>query len=188
MSIRRGLLVALAAACTGGLVEATTLNAPAFDALVASAGEVFLGHVTDRTSRVIVRDGKRLVVTEVTYRVEEALKGTPGAVKVLTILGGQVGELRMEVPGMPAFFVGDRDVVFVRPGTPALVPIVALYHGRFRVVTGPAGAGSFIANHARQPIQTLAEYARPRRLMPGATAVPLPRFLDAIRELARGQR
>ena len=188
MSIRRGVAMALAAACAGGLVEATTINPPAFATLVASAGEVFLGQVTDRASRLVVREGKRLVVTDVTYRIEEALKGAPGTIKVLTILGGQAGELRMDVPGMPAFLVGDRDVVFVRPGTPTLAPIVALYHGRFRVVAGPGGAGAFVANHARQPIQTVAEYAHPRRLAAGDTAVTLPRFLEAIRATVARQR
>ena len=188
MSFGRAAAMWLAAACVGTVVEATTVSAPTFDALVARAGEVFLGQVTDRSSRFVVRGGKRLIVTDITYRVDEAVKGTPGAIKVLTVLGGAVGEVRMDVAGMPAFLVGDRDIVFVRPGTPALTPIVALYHGRFRVVTGPGGAGAFVANHARQPIQTVSEYARPRRLGPGDTAVALPQFLDAIRAIVAGRR
>jgi hypothetical protein len=188
MSIGRLLAFLVAGACAGAPVAATTISPPAFETLVATAGEIFLGQVTARSSRLDVRGGKRLVVTDITYRVDEALKGAPGAVKVLTMLGGQVGELRMEVPGLPAFLVGDRDVVFIRPGTPALVPIVALYHGRFRVVTGPAGAGDFVANHARQPIRTLAEYARPQRLTAGETAVTLPRFLAEIRAIAGARR
>jgi hypothetical protein len=178
----------LGLAIAGHGAEATTVSPPTFEALVAGAGEVFLGQVTRQTSRIVVREGKRLVVTDVEYRVDEALKGTPGGIKVLTILGGRVGELHMEVAGMPAFLVGDRDVVFVRPGTPIFSPIVALYHGRFRVVTGPGGAGAFVANHARQPIQRIAEYASPRRPVAGDTAVDLPQFLNAIRGIVAGRR
>lgn len=183
MRVRRVMMCLMGLALAGSGVAATTVSPPAFEALVAGAGEVFLGQVTRQSSRIMVREGKRLVVTDVEYRVEEALKGTPGAIKVLTILGGRVGELSMEVAGMPAFLVGDRDVVFVRPGTPRFSPIVAMYHGRFRVVTGPGGAGAFVANHARQPILTVADYASPRRLMAGDTAVDLPQFLGAIRTI-----
>ena len=179
--------VAAAALLAAAAPEASVVVPPTFDALVATAGDIFLGQVTARSSRIDMRGGHRLVVTDVTFRVDEAVKGEPGRLTTLTFLGGSVGELRVEVPGMPTFMVGDRDVLFVQRGRPSLMPIVGLFHGRFRVVTGPGGSGEFVANAARQPLSTAAGYAHPARLSATARPLALADFLRTIRSMTGGR-
>ena len=177
-----GLVAALA--CLQPILHAAVVTPPTFEALVDTAGDIFLGQVVSTASRFEQRGAKRLIVTDVTFRTEEVLKGRPEALKTLTFIGGHVGELRMHVPGSPTFMVGDRDVIFVQRGRPALMPIVGMFHGRFRVVTGPGGAGAFVANNSRQPIATAGEYARPSRALAAARPLALSDFLRTIRTMA----
>jgi hypothetical protein len=184
MRILRLSSMLLVLTLTAGSVAATVVNPPSFESLVAQAGEIFLGQVTEQSARWVNRGGKRLIVTDVTFRTSQILKGSPGTLRTLTFLGGAIGEERIEVPGMPSFMVGDRDVIFVRGGSPSLVPIVALYHGRFRVVTGPGGAGEFVANNARLPLVSTTTYYAPAQLRATDRPLRLADFLDAIRTLA----
>ena len=167
--------------------HASVVTPPSFERLVASAGDIFLGQVTARTSRFETRGAKRLIVTDVTFRTEEVLKGERAAFKTLTFLGGQVGEVRMDVPGIPTFMVGDRDVLFVQRGRATMMPIVGMFHGRFRVVTGPGGAGLFVANNSRQPINAVATYATPSRALAAVRPLPLSDFLQTVRTMAAGR-
>ena len=56
-----------------------------------------------------------------------------GAVTQLEFLGGTVGDLTMEVAGMPQFSSGQRSVLFVGNTVRAASPLVGFMHGRFRV-------------------------------------------------------
>ena len=116
--------------------KAAVVSPPSFDALVATAGDIFLGQVTGRASRVEIRGAKRLIVTDVTFRVDEVVKGEPRRLATLTFLGGSVGDVRMDAgPGMPTFMVGDRDVVFVRSGRPTLMPWRSASRSRMSTAT-----------------------------------------------------
>jgi hypothetical protein len=177
------LLLVLVTVMASTTAKAAVVSPPSFEALVATAGDIFLGQVTGRASRVEMRGAKRLIVTDVTFRVDKVVKGEPRRLATLTFLGGSIGEVRMDVPGMPTFMVGDRDVVFVNRGRPTLMPIVGLFHGRFHVVTGPGGSGEYVANAARQPLSTTADYAHPARLAANARPLALADFLRAIRDM-----
>jgi len=177
------LLLVLVTIIASTTAKAAVVSPPSFEALVAAAGDIFLGQVTGRISRVDIRGAKRLIVTDVTFRVDEVVKGEPRRLATLTFLGGSVGDVRMEVPGMPTFMVGDRDVVFVKRGRPTSMPIVGLFHGRFHVVTGPGGSGEYVANAARQPLSTAADYAHPARQAANARPLALADFLRAIRDM-----
>lgn len=187
MRISRLGWVVLAGALAAPRVNATVVQPPSFESLVADAGEIFLGQVTDRASRWIDRGGKRLIVTDVTFRTSEVLKGSPGGVRTLTFVGGTVGDARVEVPGMPSFMVGDRDVLFVRRGNATLIPLVAMFHGRFRVVGGRNGAGEYVANNAHQPLLSVTTYYAPARLTTSDSPLRLTDFLHTIRTLAGGR-
>jgi hypothetical protein len=181
------VVVLLAALSASQGLTASTVIAPTFERLVADATEIFVGQVTERASRWTMREGRRLIVTDVTFRTSTVVKGSPGGLTTLTFLGGFVGETSMEVAGMPQFMVGDRDVLFVRDRRATLSPIVAMFHGRFRVVTGRSGGGEFVANNARQPLLRVASYAAPERLRASETALELSAFLATVRSLVRGQ-
>lgn len=174
----------LALAVASGTVMASVVTPPPFETMVVQAGEIFVGQVTEQTARWIERGGKRLIVTDVTFRAEQILKGSPGALRTLTFLGGIIGDTRQEVAGMPSFMVGDRDVLFVRGGESSFLPLVGLFHGRFHIVTGRNGGGDFVANSARQPILSTASYASPARLQATDSPMRLNDFLDSIRRAA----
>ena len=174
----------VAVALTTGTLSASVVAPPPFESLVAQAGEIFVGQVTHQSVRVVDRGGKQLIVTDVTFRTEQVIKGAPAATKMLTFLGGMIGETRQEVAGMPTFMIGDRDVLFVRGGESSFVPLVGLFHGRFRVVTGRNGIGDFVANNARQPLQTATSYASPARLRVSDNPLRLEDFLNNVRQIA----
>ena len=144
MRIRRALAVVAAASLLGGVDRGDVGRQPAaFETLVATAATSSSARSPARSSRFV--DARRQAARRHRRHVPDrrgAQRRRARALKTLTFLGGQVGDVRMDVPGMPAFMVGDRDVLFVQRGAPALMPIVALFHGRFRVVTGPGGAGA----------------------------------------------
>jgi len=152
-----------------------------------AAGEIFVGQVTAQSARWVDRGGRRLIVTDVTFRAEQVLKGSPGVLRTLTFLGGRIGEMRQEVAGMPSFMIGDRDVLFVRADGASFLPLVGLFHGRFRIVTGRNGIGDFVANSARQPLLTTASYANPARLRATDNPLRLDEFVDSIRRVSGGR-
>ena len=177
----------LAVALTTGTVTASVVAPPPFESLVAQSGEIFVGQVLQQSARFLDRGGKRLIVTDVTFRTEQVLKGSPGAMRTLTFLGGIIGEERQEVVGMPAFMVGDRNVLFVRAGESSFLPLVGLFHGRFHIVTGRNGVGDFVANNARQPLLTTATYASPARMRIADNPLRLEDFLESVRRISGGR-
>src|SRR5262245_44746412 len=113
--------------------RATTVIPPTFEALVSSAGTIFVGEVTSVRAIWITTPGGRAIVTQVTFKVEEVWKGAAGAVTRLEFLGGTIDRTTMDVVGMPVFREGQRSVLFVSPETGAASPLVGFWHGRMRV-------------------------------------------------------
>ncbi len=76
-----------------------------------SSDAVVRGRVESRTSRYA--DGGSRIVTDVELSVAGAWKGNPGARVVVTVPGGEVGDVGMWVDGAPALAVGDEVVLFL---------------------------------------------------------------------------
>jgi hypothetical protein len=163
--------------------SASVVVPPTFDKLVADADAIVYAEVIERASRWERRGTKNVIITDVTLRVREVLKGQSDSIRVVRVLGGTVGNVTQQVVGAPLFIVGDRDVLFLKRG--AISPVVGLYHGRFRVVEGHNGVGEYIANFARQPIASVAGYARPERLRAGEKALALTDFMRIVRTAVR---
>jgi len=81
--------------------------------LVGRADLVFVAVVVRQQARW---DERRRIVTDVTLRVEECVKGSaaPGDELVLRRLGGVIGDLGMRVEGEPSFADGQRAVLFAQ--------------------------------------------------------------------------
>lgn len=60
--------------------------------------------------------GDRLIFSDVLLEVSETLKGTPASLVTVTVEGGQIGDLSLEVSDMPAIKRGDRGIYFLQPG------------------------------------------------------------------------
>ncbi|HCP91359.1 MAG TPA: hypothetical protein DIT76_04830, partial [Spartobacteria bacterium] len=73
------------------------------------------------------------IVTFVTFKVEDTLKGNAGATYSIRLLGGTVDGETMEVSDTPKFKVGDRDILFVENNGSQFVPLVGIMNGRFRI-------------------------------------------------------
>lgn len=127
--------IAILAACFVVLssLHATTVIPPSFDELVSRAEVIFQGSVTDVRSQWVGEGGQRHIVTYVTFKVDDAIKGSPGASYTMRMLGGTVEGQTMEVSDSPKFKIGDRDFLFVEHNGTQFIPLVGIMHGRFRV-------------------------------------------------------
>src|SRR5438270_11876759 len=127
---------------------ATTVIPPSFDDLVGRAEMIFQGTVTDVRSEWAGEGAQRHIMSYVTVKVEETIKGNPGASVTLQMLGGTVGAETMEVADAPKFKVGDHDILFVENNGTQFVPLVGIMHGRFRLTKdAQSGAEMVLANN-----------------------------------------
>jgi hypothetical protein len=156
MKSLRSLLLLLGAGLTLASVHATTVIPPTFDQLVTDAEFIFEGTVTDARSQWTGAGAERHIMTQVTFQIEDAIKGAPGKSYTIEMLGGTVGDETMEVSDAPRFKVGDRDILFVEHNGSQFVPLVGIMHGRFHVQTDAAGRdvvakdnGAFLADVAK---------------------------------------
>jgi hypothetical protein len=129
------LIVCLA--CTSALASATTVIPLTFDQLVAEADVIVESVVVDVRSRAVNTAGGQVIVTDVSFRPVRVLKGRPPRLLVMEFLGGTVGGLTMGVGDMPQFEVGNRDVIFARPGRREASSIAGFMQGRFPIVVDP---------------------------------------------------
>jgi len=113
--------------------RATTVVPPTFDELVGKAELIFQGSVTSVRSQWVGEGAQRHIASYVTFAVEDAVKGNPGASYTLQMLGGTVDGETMEVSESPKFVVGDRDILFVEHNGQQFVPLVGIMHGRFKI-------------------------------------------------------
>ncbi len=143
------------------------------DELVQSSEEVVLGTVIAKRS---LYNAERQIVTDVTIRVEDVMKGTcaRGDDIVIRRLGGAVGDLGMRVAGEPTFAEGERAVVFAERAGPHLRP-TGMSQGVLRVRL--ADDGRELVHPATRALQTVRRSA-------GGNLIPAPPYLIEARPLA----
>jgi hypothetical protein len=169
--------------------HATTVVPPTFTELVAKAQTVFVGQTLDVESRWVSTASGKVIVTLVTFKVERTIKGELGGQTVLEFLGGAVGDDRLEITGMPRFRVGDEDVLFVDDSGRPMCPVVAMAHGRFRVLEDPGTGRLSIARHNFEPLASVSDIgAATAARVTSAKALTLEAFSDAVDKEARRQR
>jgi hypothetical protein len=139
--------------------QATTVIPPTFDELVAQAEVIFQGDVTDVKSQWVGEGAQRHIVSYVTFKVEDALKGTPGQSYTIRMLGGTVDGETMGVSDAPKFKVGDKDILFVQNNGSQFVPLVGIMHGRFHVKRDQAGQ-EVVSSNEDEPVKNVARLGR----------------------------
>lgn len=145
--------------CAG---RSTSVRAPEFSELVSRADSVVRAKVTGVRSEWRGRDETRRIVTLVTFRVERVLIGQAPPMLELEFLGGQVGDDRFEISGMPVFKVGDKDILFVERNGRQLCPLVGFTHGRYLIVEGAAqGESATVARNNSVPLESVDEIVLP---------------------------
>lgn len=130
-------LLSLTLICTlacAGVAQATTVIPPTFDQLVATAQSVFVGEVIDVRAVWRTSGQRRVIKTIVTFRVEDVWKGSASPTTQLEFLGGTLDGVTLTVHGVPAFRIGQRQLLFVENGAiPMVSPLVGFMHGRMHV-------------------------------------------------------
>jgi hypothetical protein len=165
------------------LLRATTVVAPTFAELVSEADAIFRGRVTAVQARRVAGndDSGPLIKTFVTFAVERVLKGTAPQEVTLEFLGGTVGGDSLVVTGMPKFSPGAREIVFVQRNGVQFCPLVAMRHGRYRILRDQAAAREIMARDNGVPLTDPAEVLLP------LDGVPAPvRAANANSAVARG--
>src|SRR5438046_5411302 len=86
--------------------RATTVIPPTFDELVTQAEMIFEGTVTGMRSEWTGEGSNRHIVTFVTFKIEDSIKGGGGTEYTIRLFGGTVDGQTMEVTDAPRFKVG----------------------------------------------------------------------------------
>jgi hypothetical protein len=142
--IMKSFRLCLVALCLGLLaraVQATTVIPPSFDQLVREAELIFEGTVIATESQWLGEGAERVIVTYVTFDIQDALKHHPNKQYTIRMLGGTVGGETAEVTDAPRFKLGDHDILFVEHNGSQFIPLVGIMHGRFHIQEDAAGHG-----------------------------------------------
>lgn len=140
-SLLLGLLLALAPSAR---VHAASVLPLDLDRIVGDATIAFQGTVTDTHAELDAQSGR--IVTYVTFRVEDALKGPVGSTYKMKQVGGRLpsGE-SYRVDGVPGFTTGESYVVFLTGASSVgLSSPVGLAQGKFTIK--PTGGTLEVAN------------------------------------------
>jgi len=77
---------------------------------------------------------KDLIFTQVTVVPEEYIKGNLGSEAIITVPGGQVGDILYEVSEMPVFVEGEEVVAFVWTSPSGKNLVTGGYQGKFKII------------------------------------------------------
>ena len=136
--------------------RATTVIPPNFDQLVQRAQIIFEGNVTGLKSEWIGAGSEHRIVTYVTFKVDDSLKGDAGTSYTIRMLGGTVDGQTMQVSDAPKFQVGDHDLLFVENNGSQFIPLVGIEHGSFRI-TKDASGNDVIVTGDDQPLTDVSQ-------------------------------
>lgn len=112
------LCLALAISLPGAMMiptaQGSVVRALSLEDLVGRADHIVVAVPEEKQSRR--HDDGRLIVTDVSLRVKQVLKGSSKAegVVIATRLGGRIDSVALQVPGEATFAIGERVLVFLR--------------------------------------------------------------------------
>ena len=144
--------------CFAQTVSTTTVLPPTFDELLAEAATIVRAEVVDvRSDWRDRRPGSGPIVTFVTVRVQQTLKGGSSTQMLLEFLGGTVGDSTLTVAEMPQFRVGDRDILFINDAGRPVSPIVGFFVGRFPIRVDAFTGREFVTTFDGRPLSDAAD-------------------------------
>jgi hypothetical protein len=182
MKFFRSLMFLCLLALTVPALRATTVIPPTFDQLVDEADSIFEGTVTALRSEWTGEGANRHIVTYVTFRVEDAIKGALSGEYTIRMFGGTVDGQTMEVTDAPRFKVDDRDILFVTNNGTQFIPLVGIMHGRFHVLPDSTGAKEKVAKDNGAAVADLAKLGRDEHAAVAGTPLSKAEFKAAIRQ------
>jgi len=164
--LRTWALVALALVLYSSISEATTARRLSDEELAMSASVIAIGRCTSVRS---VWEGRTLV-TVATVAVEEALKGTPGAVVTVALPGGIDANRRFPVsvvwPGAPTLQVGEDVLLFLDAdeGITSGAVVAGFSQGKFSIGRDAAGRRHVSRDLSRLTLQDERGVSRGNRV------------------------
>jgi hypothetical protein len=182
MKLFRSLFLVSLGSLALSTARATTVIPPTFDELVTKAETIFEGTVTGSRSEWTGEGSNRHIVTYVTFKIEDAIKGAPGSDYTIRMFGGTVDGQTMEVSDAPRFKVGDRDILFVENNGTQFIPLVGIMHGRFHVQADANGGEEKIAKDNGAAVANVAKLGQDEAAAVTGTALTKGQFKAAIRQ------
>ena len=134
--------------------------------MLAAADTIVVAEAIDTRAEWVTTGASRAIVTRVTFRVTDTLKGVERLLLPLEFLGGTVGDVGYEVAGVPTFDIGDRAVLFVS-GARAASAIVGHMQGRFPINTAPDGT-EYVTLHDKRAFSAVNQIGAPITVSPVA--------------------
>jgi hypothetical protein len=147
--------------------RATTVERLTLEDLTKRSQSVLQGVV--RGSRTYWGPDGKLILTNTTIEVTEAIKGQSSRTVEVTTVGGRIGDRVLHVSGMPAFTQGENTIVFVERASGYLT-VLGLGQGKFTVSNGEV---------ANSPSELNFPDGRPAR----TTRMPVQTFKSEIRAM-----
>jgi len=121
-------LLSTAVMAAAAPAAATTVSLLSLDDMARQATHVVAGDVVGEEAAWT----GNLLVTRVTLRVSECLKGACNDTEIrINVLGGEADGLVMVVEGAPTFAVGERVVLFLQPAAGGVLRTVGMAQGKF---------------------------------------------------------
>lgn len=183
---RWGAVLGLFVCMFAARVEATTLLRMSVEDMTAASEAVVVGEVTDLKSSW--NEAQTTIYTMVIFKVDQCLSGTCGDTIMIKQRGGTVGEMTLQIPGMPKFSKGQKALLFLEPdpeGVPGFYYVVGMCQGIFDIQTD-GQTGKLVAE--QQGGAALAEVDADgviRILGPQAPAkLPLVKLIKRIKHAA----
>jgi hypothetical protein len=182
MKMLRSVFLASLVTLSLSVVRATTVIPPTFDELVTKADMIFEGTVTGLRSEWTGEGANRHIVTYVSFKIEDPIKGAAGADYTIRMFGGTVDGQTIEVTDAPRFKVGDRDILFVENNGSQFIPLVGIMHGRFHVQADSNGASETIARDNGAALANVAQLGQDEGAAVNGKAMTKAEFKTAIRQ------
>ena len=162
------------------VAAATTVRPFDLEGLVDASSDIVVGRVEEVKSRWDRTHTN--IVTEVTLAVAERLKGANSSRITVYQLGGEVGDVRVEVEGCPTFRRGEEAVYFLARDRAGHTLLTGLAQGRYEIERDPEGRALVRKKPlGMRPIPTIAGESQSR---PGFA---LEAFLDQVRATVRAK-
>jgi hypothetical protein len=181
MKIRRSLFLLACLPFTFPALWATTVIPPTFDQLVNQAELIFQGTVTDLRSQWMGEGAERYIVTFVTFKIDDPIKGVLDENYTIRMFGGTLDGQTMEATDTPRFKLGDRDVLFVENNGTQFVPLVGIMHGRFRIQKEASGREN-VSKDNGAPVSDVAKLGLDEKAAASGSAISTAEFKAAIRQ------
>jgi len=127
------LAAALALALASPAADASQVLHQTLRELTLGSSDIVVGRVESTSARW--NEAHTRILTDVTVRVSESLKGAGGGVLTLTQLGGDLDGFRLSVPGSPLFRPGEDALLFLWRDPQGRAQVNGLGQGKFDITT-----------------------------------------------------